>query len=860
VSATPTSIDSEAAGHLFTPEAQQRMMLRARTLRDRYRGVSPDRFLNDITDRAIAYSRYADIERARTWARNVEFYKGNHDGHWDNRTGDWVVDQPASETPYYKNNQYGFFVRGVEALWTRSNTVLEIRPTSDDPMCVGASKVASTVQQSMFRRRWKATQRQIEAKNAQLTGNYFRHLWWAKESGVPSWIPKTQQVEIAGEDEGYQCLECGTAGPLGDNPSGSMMSSAMAYGAPLLPMGPDGSCPSCHSQNLDQFGLPSFTMDVVTGQEQIDGGDVMIEPVDPMEMTLHLHAPTYEMSPFAIRRRLFLAEILQDHFPGCEISFSQTTDLRLIYQRAIQTTPSSQYSMLLDGGLQGMSEFEEVWLEPAMYSHYITPEFIAGDIQLDPKTKMIEMFPKGIFLSRIGGKIVDGPWPESKQVGWVHGRFDIIPNAVWGRGQDDAVAANDRLNEAGTLWFEILMHQASRLTAYNPLRFNAEDITGSPRDLPELQNATLDDKPSEFIWQSTPGGAPPDVPRYIEYEQSNMQSMFAAFSAMMGDSEGRSDPAARTAILRDQATQMHGPSLELKAEADVETGQKGLALYQRNWRGKRFYYSKGLYDDYEGHYFEKADIMGDFEWEAKQGSWMPRGDGERRAAVIEAGNWGGLPLGVFNPQLPPKLQRYLLEEYGLTFDAGDVGPDYRKQRLEIKRLQDLLPMVLKAFQAQGIPAMLPPGVPQMDGSVSQEETPHPAVVQFLARKIPVEIAVLPQDPNVGMSIDNDQVHIQCVNEWLLTDEGMAAHPVLRAALMMHLQEHAMAAVKTANYQSLISIQAQATEIQFGQALAANAPQGPDAGKKTAPPSQAGRPSSGKMERRPATAESGGLLA
>ena len=50
-------------------------------------------------------------------------------------------------------------------------------------------------------------------------------------------------------------------------------------------------------------------MDVVTGNEQIDGGDVMLEPVDPMEMTLHLNAPTFDMSPYTIRRRLFLAEI-----------------------------------------------------------------------------------------------------------------------------------------------------------------------------------------------------------------------------------------------------------------------------------------------------------------------------------------------------------------------------------------------------------------------------------------------------------------------------------------------------------------------------------------------------------------------
>src|SRR5262249_11483083 len=160
----------------------------------------------------------------------------------------------------------------------------------------------------------------------------------------------------------------------------------------------------------------------------------------------------------------------------------------------------------------------------------------------------------------------------------------------------------------------------------------------------------------------------------------NMQSQFGAFAPLSGDpGTGANETATRTAILRDQAMSMFAPTLELKAEVDVATAQKVLKLYQKHWTGKRFYYTKGQYDDFEGNYFESCDIQGDMLVVAVPGSWMPRADGEKRAAAIEAGTWGGIPLGIFNPQLNPKLRKFLLDEYGLAFDADTIGPDYRKQ-------------------------------------------------------------------------------------------------------------------------------------------------------------------------------------
>jgi len=809
VSTGIANINSTTAGRALGPDARLRAKSTLQRLADRFKGVQPGTFLNTLLDRIRAENRYVDLQRVRVWKRNVDFYLGNQDGHWDNRTGFWVPNSPDPDNPIHANNQYGFFVRSVAAMAGRSQAQFKVRARTDDPQLVGAAKVADVVQKDWWRRRWKASHRQMESKYSQLTGNYLRNFNWSMKGGVPALIPKTEQIQIAGEEEGYQCNECGTFGPTETNSGGGFTTAGAALGQARPPLD-NGLCPTCGSEDIYQMGLPALSMNVVTGHQQIDSGDLIADAVDPMEGKLHLHSRFFETSPYFIRRRLFLQEVLEDHFPFAEMSRSTaSSDLILMYQRSLEASNGGGSYSVFNDSYHDMVEFEEAWLAPAMYSFYITPDEVAGDVEFPTKTQLRELYPDGMYLGRIGNQIVQER-AEDKNDWWVHGRFDIVPNSVWGRGQDDAVSQNEQLNEAESLWYEILMHHASRKTAYNPLKYNAEDITGSPRDLMELQNAQEDDRPGEYIWESPGGGATPDLPAFIEKKQSNMQHQFSAFDAFVGDSGGRSEPATRTAILRDQNNILHGPTLDLKAEADMHTTEIVLREKQKNWVGVQYHFMGGQYDDQEGQWFGRSDIQGDFElWEVP-GSSEVQSVADQRATIIDAGNWGSLPGGIFSDPVrsQPKLFNYLLEQYGLSFDAGDVAPDYRKQRLEIKQLEDMLPHVLEAFAAQGIPEQLPPGMPLPDGSTSQEPMPHPMVVQFLASKIKPEFIV-----------DNDDVHIQTIVEWRKTDQGMKCRPVMWAALEAHIMAHVDNKVKVQQFMGEKAIEAQAAQMALQEAQA-----------------------------------------
>jgi hypothetical protein len=851
------TIDDTPFGQLLTAEGKQRANDRLAALRLRYQDTQPDIFINSLFDRAVNYSRYSDIQRIRIWDRNLKYYKGNHVGHWDNSSPWWVIDDPTTAEGVYRINLYNFFIRSVEALWSKSNTKIEFKARDNSAESQGAASVADKLWKSWSDRRWGASMRHLESKHAQITGNYLRRHYYSSDSGMRAWRPKTEEVQISGEDEGYLCGECGMAGPLSaNNDQGTLQSTGVMIGAPMPPANPDGSCPSCGSRNVDQFGLPPMTMTIVTGQEQFDPGDPMIEIVDPTEGTLHLHSQALDASPWFLRHRLFASEILEAHFPWAEVPRAQSTDLRLILQRRANLDPGSNYSPLTDGSLQSMGELEEGWFEPVEYANYITPQAISGEIQLPPKTAMIELFPDGFYAQRIGGRIVDGPWPAEKNYEWAHGRFDVVMQSIWGRGQDDSLTANERLEEEGSLAFEIAMHQASSPLAINPFFFSPEDVDGHPRSVMVMKNPDPEADPQKGIWQGqAQTGGIGALDRLMDRDERNMQKMHSAFASLMGDSEGRGDPATRTAILRDQAIEMHASPLELKEEVDAGSARRVVRLYQEHWDGNRLVFTKGDYDDEEGKFFSRADVQGDFEAVAVRGSSTPRGDAERRAAVVEAAGFGNIPGGLFNEQAwKPKLRRFALTEMGLQYDVDDAGPDYRKQQMEIRRVLEIAETAIESFEEQGVSAL----VPGPDG----EPIANEMLAMFLARKIPVEIASPPGAQGIGISIDNDQVHMACVNEWLLKDEGMQAHPVIRRAMMLHLQEHVQAALMTAQYKSMLSVAASGPERAAAQEdAAANADtqarakglqpagdKGPDSGKQTAERSRANQPSSDQLQR------------
>lgn len=861
---TPRDIRQVPQFAFMTTDAAMRAQERLDRRYEQYATIQPDVFLNSLCDRALNYSRYYDMQRLRIWDRNLQYYKGNHVGHWDyaSSTALWVADDPIGMEGVYRINRYNDFIRAIESIWTRSNTVIEWRARDDNPEAQAAAKIASLIDTSWLARNWKSLQRHLEAKHAQLTGNYFRKFTFSPHSDQTAWRPKIERVPISGEDEGYLCnVEgCGMAGPMsGHNPTGSMQLAGMNTGAMMLPLSDDGSCPQCGSHDVSQFGLPAADIEMVTGRESFDPGDVMGEVGDPMEFGMHPHAQSIEKSPYVFRKRLFDNRTLEAFFPWAEISGGYTTDMSVIYQRMNQLDAGSDYNFLGDGALHEMSVLEEFYFEPAWYALYVPPQDISGDIQMTAGVPMVDQYPKGFYLQRLGGKIVDGPWPVDKNKELVHGRYDVVPQSIFGRGQDDILTTNERIEELGTLGFEVLMHQASSPSAINQRKINKNTWSGHPRQTAEMINQTGDDNPNQFIWQgqATGGAAVAGIGAWMDREEQTMAAQGNVFAVERGDSEGRDEPAARTAMRRDAAMAQHASPLEQKEEADEKSALIRILLYQQHWQGTRIFAAKGDYDDEEIKYLVKSDFAGDMIPVAKRGSSLPRGEAEGRAAVIEASNFGQIPGGIFAPDVwPPKLRRFVLGELGIDYDVDEMARDYRKQLLEIDRLKEILPQVLDTYESQGIPAILPAGSMGPDEQPSPTEIANEEIAMYVASLIPVEIAFDPMYPGLGFSIDNDDVHGMCVNEWLLKDEGMKAHPVLRRALMLHAVYHGQAKMRTMQYRATLEMGAQApmlvasegqkeadadrqTESDAAKEKAkASTKAGPDSGKKSATPSEA----------------------
>src|SRR5262249_35593741 len=147
------------------------------------------------------------------------------------------------------------------------------------------------------------------------------------------------------------------SGQASGNPSGTVDVAGAARGQASPPMQESGFCPQCGSSNIEMFGLPSITVDIVTGQEAVEGGDVLAEAFDPMQGKLHLYAQDFDSSPYWLTKRLFLVETLQQHYPYADIQTQATHDLILLYRRALQVSNgNTNYSIFNDSEFSMMAE------------------------------------------------------------------------------------------------------------------------------------------------------------------------------------------------------------------------------------------------------------------------------------------------------------------------------------------------------------------------------------------------------------------------------------------------------------------------------------------------------------------------
>lgn len=702
-------------------------------------------FLDDLTNYIDSEDKPDEVARHRKFERNIRFYRGSQVGYIPVQSGVFQdIPVPANSTIRI-NNILRYFVDNIVKEIIRSDASFQVAAKKDTIESEGVARLVKALIEDIQKKQWSSSKKQAEAKYAILCGNSFRYssYSYANSSQMFS-VPKVKNRTVQEATTLHVCPECGAAMGEGADPPTS--SSCQECEKDVQPMG----------INIPEINVPHFE-----GEDQYPVGDVKVEVVDPMEIKLNLHSRSLEESPYLRRSRMVLKEYLQGVYNWAQIDETKPDDYTQNTIAELERLPGNMSNgrMVTGGGNDNRQvRMDEYWVEPVLYGSY---KFPADTKMLDgtviPKgTLALEIFPEGLYIVKSIGKYLDIK-DGVKNDHWVHVQWNKAPSSVYADGIDDAIEKQKQHNDAATLVHDNLMNNTAPPILYNPQKINRGQWAAKPGFMVPMKNAGPSDEPSRFVHQLEPRELGNEIHQVLNEQKSDMAMLVGgAFNSMMSGGQAPST-ATGLAIVRDAALSHLAPHLDLKGEADVKMVKQWLRLLKKYQVGERAIFNTSDYVELEQRYFNSSVLDEELDVTIRPGSLAPRTDLERRNDVIEALAVGGLPMGVFNPQVPVRLRRLLEERFNLPFDADDAAADERCQQIEIQKLLDMAEVAMKM-------------------GLTYEQFELQAAGSVF----------------VNVWVDNHDVHIQFIVRWLKKDKGLNAPDYVKNYLIKHIQEHLQA--------------------------------------------------------------------
>lgn len=763
-------------------------------------------FINELCEWARTENLPAEHLRHRKWYRNERFYQGDHLVRFNAKTGRVEVGQPRHDDPFYPNNQFRGHVRSIHKEVVNSNCEVLIRAKSDDPKKQGGARKGKAYWQDVQRRKWTDDLKQEESMNLLLKGNSFRCLLWNPMDGEDVEEPTYEDQPYSMPPESF-CIDCGMSGPPEE-------------------MGME--CPQCQSANIVPVEEQQMQMPVQTGMRKKKSGDLDWRVVPPERVKLHLHCRRFEDSAYLLLTELILKEVIDYCYPNVKYAVgTAASDTALRMEQENERSPgyvgSSGFGYYMGSTSDATPRFvklERFWFQPFMYASikHVVPQDteigVEGDI-IPANTPLIELFPDGLFVARIGAAIVDIR-NEHFLDHFVHIGWDKVPGRVWCDSYaDDLIEPQRQINELDSLTFENFMWNAVPPKVINQLKIERGKARTRPGYWMIMKNPSLMDEPSKYIWQPEQH-AIVGAEMYREEKRRQMQFLAGSFSLESGV-PGGSNTATGMQIVRNAVSALIGVPLQLRGVAEIKTARIGLKLAQRNGTGSRYLTLLSPYGEPEGQYFQMSDIDGDYEFTIRQNSWLPRNDAERKQDVMEAGVACGIQGGVWSKMFPAEAKPIFIDVFGLPQTADPFMSDRRKCLLNIDKI---IKGVSVAMEAGIDPVAFTIGAQGMDPMTGMPQTlgPLPGV--------PPQVTVDPED--------DPMIFVQTIKEYLKTDMGMNLPPEIKDLLRMYMKGHEMV-----------------LEMQMMQAMMQQAAMGPPQGK-LGPNEQGGSPN------KPPGKEGGGM--
>lgn len=657
--------------------------------------------LVSLTNKVDRADTQANIARHRKWLTAMRFFIGEQLG-FVNDAGAWQTITRNPGDPIYVVNLLQYFVGALLKDYVRSQAVLDVSARGGRLDMRLAARPASEMLKIIQQDQMGPTAIERDGKFNIILGNTFRYTVCTAAIGQYRKEPVTEKIRIQLTGSSAICLDCGGVSEMPEMPEQPQDGDDVGQ----------QMCQQCGSTQTEIVQGAATDITQIKGFEERRTPDVQTTIVDPFEIKLPISAENEILAGWLRRERFVDDAKMRASFPWAEMTESASLyngETPLLAQMQIQQSPGN-----VGGHVTGynttpaqmdLRRFRQYWFRPEEYFDYVfeQPEVLANGETIPAGTRAMELFPNGLYVAKCGGTILEVA-DENKADAWVHNRWDVVPDAIWGYGIDHVIQAQEINNEIFSLVYEHIMHNTTPPVVLDPNYLHRSDWSNKPGMIAMLRKGapTGGVGNAYSVAQGRPMGS--DTFGFMELIKGDMQLLSGgAFSTASGLPDVHTDTLGGMQIQRDQALAQHVSKLNRKAEADCKTGKQQLRIVKKHNLAQFYFPRLSDFSEYELQMFDQADIDADFDIRGRPGSQFPRSELEKRGDLEAALMAGGLPLGIFNPQMPRNIMRIALELYNFPSLGEQMAADERNALLNIVHLMEFAELASNGAQEQGIP-------------------------------------------------------------------------------------------------------------------------------------------------------------
>lgn len=610
-----------------------------------------------------------------------------------------------------------------------------------------------------------------------------------------------------------------------------------AYHCPLCDStGSDeaGKCPKCGNPQLDEYKVLGTTIAVNKGSEYQQVGDCDWDAPDALEMTVIGETDEIADALVVLRDRMIPRCVLEDALGISDLPRTDIPDA-LSYKQLFDSKDSAS-----KGDLPAFEplHYQELWVSPVVVASYKFPSDTAmhgGKVAKATKAK--EMFPNGLYFSRIKKRICE-VFPQSIGEVLTHA-VNSIGESFHGQGEWDLIELQDQATEAKSMKMNSMLLDSTQPMVIRDGYIDTENFENKfGLIVPVSQDYPMDAAPGNLMWRIPAGRAPQEAYSLGEEIKGEIQQREGTFSTQSDAPDVKAmGTATGIAAIQQQALGRRGPALQLYAQMEVEQAYQKLELRQKYWCRKMYDpIAKQIGGD-AIKWFMDCNIRQDINISVVAGSWMPQTTAEKQDGLKSFLEIAGQIIAAKgDPKLMDDVLRQANELFGAGIDFGNYETESIEAQLRLDKLRDIAAFIESQF---GEFLYAPDGtISDQAILLAYQHTAQILKVVHVTSDAADIFANLPLDVMFDTHSEFENAYV----DWLKTSEGRAASEFTRTLVRnladYHVQAETYRQLKLKQYANVTQLpdlqanlvendamnsQAQAHAAQAAEQMAATAP-------------------------------------